>query len=763
MSIEEYQGLSHEELADEEQEIKEREALLTTIEEEGLESVLVKADPAKHNWIAQKMIDAGEAREVAQNIEGFAKLDNNVAQKLIEINRGWLIPKSIEKFPDLNHQEFVIQMITAGEASSVAHHLKEFTGLDFNAIALKLFEVKQGYLVDICLEDFSGLDKTVALKLIDVGYGKSVGNNLKKFTGLDREVALALIEADAGWAVGRNIQEYSGLDKDVVLKLVKCGFGWSVAENLEKFKDIDRETALVLLKKMIEIHFFTHAQKVNERFPDKIFTKAAKDFGGMVTLDIYEAYAALLAGEIPEEAKALGVKHAQEAGINELRNKLRRFQNELLEGNINPELILELKILEVQIQAFLRFRVAEWGNHDDESFRQVIKIYLDLQKEKELAPLPPEYKSSKKVIVAKVNKEKQAEFTFSEDFVLRYGTLLRSIKEARCLIEDPGALNELLSFIDEKRAVLLKRLQEEVDTEENPVGKENLKGQIERLHAISLELLKSPQEVFEVLSAFKGEFDEELREIMFYFGFYLNPREQQKNISEFDEENPTLDQLSYVLNFIDHITNKETLKKFFTDKNAAKSFGSLLNLKALMQEMARFQNQETKGTMPMMFVLSRDLLTEFSGYTGDACWASKYASILKEFPNLVSLTMVQNPDHPRFERIAGSCLLFETQSKDSGPLLVIRGLNPQETVINQLNVQDFVDNLKKFLVPIAEKGGRKLAIVIDDHSGGAGTNRPVLFDYLYNVLRQSLTQVKPDSKEDTEFNNYDIREDCYLL
>jgi hypothetical protein len=319
-----------------------------------------------------------------------------------------------------------------------------------------------------------------------------------------------------------------------------------------------------------------------------------------------------------------------------------------------------------------------------------------------------------------------------------------------------------LDFIQEKREVVLEKLDERIAEQTNPKAIENLKKRKQQLKSIDLEVLSNPQDAFNALRAFKPEFDEELREIMFYFAFCANPEQQRKNLSEFDAQDPSLDELSWVLNFVDHITNRETLKKYFTDKKAAKNFKGLLNISALEHEMARWQNQTTKGTMAMKFVPSRDLLTEFSGHIGDACWASEYDSILQEFPNFVSLTVIQNPDDPKHERLAGSSLLIETVGKDNEPLLVIRGLNPLENLINQLDVKDFYNNLIEYLKPIAEKAGRKLAIVIDEYSGGSGTNRPVLFNYL-NQLKRKLKQVKLKTNEGTEFNDYDIRNDCYLV
>ena len=58
--------------------------------------------------------------------------------------------------------------------------------------------------------------------------------------------------------------------------------------------------------------------------------------------------------------------------------------------------------------------------------------------------------------------------------------------------------------------------------------------------------------------------------------------------------------------------------------------------------------------------------------------------------------------------------------------------------------------------------GRTLAMVIDDHSGGSATNRPLLFAYL-SGLKSSLTQVKGVVAADTKFNGYDISSHVYLM
>jgi hypothetical protein len=506
-----------------------------------------------------------------------------------------------------------------------------------------------------------------------------------------------------------------------------------------------------------------NAVKINSIFNlgDKTLEQVANDFGDFATRDIYEAYKELNDGNISESLKQIGVKHPGEAGKNELRRGLRSFEDNFLKGGADENTILENPIIKTDVKRMVRYENSEWGGHDERDFDSTIKTYIELKDE--IRPLPEEYEDSEVLRVPKIDKEAQEEFKHTEAFLTRYGTLLQSVKEARHLIDNTDGLKEVLETMKEKREHLLSEIEGDMEKQTNPKARENLLKRKELLQSVNLESIKNPQKLFSDLLSFKGTFDEELRELVFYASFKLNPNTRDMDLDEFEARKPSMEQLSQLLNFVNHITNQETLKKYFTDKEASKKFQGLVNVSALEQEMARWQNQSTvKGTMPLQFSPHRDLLTEFSGHIADACWASKYESILKEFPNFISLIMVQNPESEKDRRLAGSSMLIETESEDSEPLLVIRGLNPQENIINQLSVEDFYEQLVAYLKPIAEKQGRKLAITIDYHSGGSGTNRPTLFAFL-DELRDKLEKVYLKSYEDTEFNGYDIKNDVYLI
>ncbi len=725
-------------------------------------------DIQNHNKVALELINKGYFGFIIDNLSSFKKLSIDVLSNITNASYCERIAENVSSFVDSSHKEIAIMII-------------DDVGYDdyrrFN------FFVKN-------IENFKGLDDEVALKLIEVGEVDFLERNLRYFNNLSQDVLSVLAEKQMGLK-GRSVYLESGIgsfdkyDKNMALWLMENGFGNFVASDLDKVKGLDEEIMNIFIEwgRMGSNKYMSTAAEINLRLskPNKVLDVAYSNFGRNLSYDIYSMYKNLDSGNLSSDMVEFGINEVGAFGVNKLRNKFREMQKELLNGELDTTLLLESSIARKWLMTITRYSLNDWIDEDEKAFVRRIEKYREVKDEH--GKLPLGYRQSKVLNIDRVDKEKQEEFKLSEQFLSRYSTLLNSIKEARNLIEDEDGLNILIDRIKKKRNNLLKDINRKLDDpskiesdirlkmegeKEEKIKKSlefvigNYEKQKRSLEQIDLESISHPQEIFSTLMSFKREFDEELRQLMFYASFYFNPK--YKNISELDPDNSVIniDQLGRVIEFVDRVTNQETLKKYFTDKSASKNLKSLVNVSALRQEQLRWQNQAIKGTMSMKFIPSRDLLTEFSGYIADACWESEYDSILEQFPNFISLTIVKNPDDPGNERLVGSCLLIETESDKGNPLLVIRGLNPRENTINQLSTEDFYEKLINYLKSIAAKNVRKLAIVIDDHEGGSSTNRPVLFNYL-DKKRSKLEKVKLKSNDDTEFNKYNIVNDCYLV
>jgi len=682
------------------------------------------------------------------------------------------------------NQEFAEKIMQGDGYVFLLRYLEKFEGINFTELAKEL--IAKGKITHVIryVEKFGELDKAwLANEAIEKGGGELLVSNYHNFQGLDDcAIVQKLLQkgGDIPHRIAKHINAFSGLKQDRVLGEEL----WR--ECLRHYWDIEV---------MPELNDFYSPPL------DQTFTFAYDLLGEQLIPDIYETIIAVKDGHVSkEDMKKLGITKTGETGINQLRQRLNSFKSKILDQEFDTTLLEESPFYQQYYKAYVRYTNSEWGEHDEQSFEQIVETHNLLKQEKRLRKLPKEYAESGEVIIAKVDREKQETFRYSEQFLSRFGTLRASMAGSLELFNQNKPLSNLVEKAEAKRkqkindmendltrlssedavkkwigelehqmeqegdSVMKRALKKKIDTLQNEKARgfmqKNLSDAFERLRDLNLRSVRNFQSNFVVLSQF-DEFHEELRQLIFYYALQKNKpyREPAKNIAH--REKPQFNDVGWVINFVDHIVNEETWSKYFTDDNATKAFRKLINVNALNEEFARAQNQASSGTISMEFIPTRGLLMEFSGHIADACWASKYDSIAESFPNFSAVTMVQNKG-TKHERLAGSCMLIETTSIDNTPLLVIRGLNPLENVINALSTDDFFDKFTNYARSIADKLGRKLAIVIDDHSGGSATNRPALFQLL-TEKNKTLRPVRLASEEDTTFNGYDITHVTYVI
>jgi hypothetical protein len=459
------------------------------------------------------------------------------------------------------------------------------------------------------------------------------------------------------------------------------------------------------------------------------------------------------------------LKKSGNDGLRELRERFTEFKKEIISEDFNPEVLLQgdnNSLYLPYFQSYIRLQEAGWGTKDDESFKNIIINYVNHKNAGEIKGLNRNFRPSSELLIAKSDTSGRENHQFNEHFLNRFSVLVDSIKAAKNLYQEKFPLSKLVEEIEKKRLELTKELKEKVNNMPNPMAREGINQKINLLESINIRDLKDFQNNFSILAR-NNEFNELLRQSVFLMSFARNKQSLNFDLDNIDLDRPNISDMSWVLDFIDHITNQETMSKYFTDKKAKKMFNEIISAQAISEEMTLLQDVggQSKDVSKIQLIPTRGVLTEFSGHIADACWASKYSSILKEFPNFTPVIIRQNPE-TKYERLAGAFMLIETESKNGEPLLVIRGFNPIENLINSLSVKDFYDKVIGYVKSLAEKENRKTAIVIDDHSGGSASNRPVLFKYL-SELSKTLEAVDLKSEDDTKFNGYNIVRQTYLV
>ncbi|MBI3632661.1 MAG: hypothetical protein HY226_00035 [Candidatus Vogelbacteria bacterium] len=573
---------------------------------------------------------------------------------------------------------------------------------------------------------------------------------------------------------------FNQIPNEIAEALIRAKDFESLVDNIERFPGLDIEA---LFKKLLESsNKFYLAGIINERRenPDRAFSVGIEMFGAYFTGVEYKCLRSILNGTIDvDRMKNLGIKQSGERGINDLRLAFDRFKKDLFKEALVVNWLDKDQIFRQFFKKYVRYEESEWGGHSESSFESLIRRYnhYDHNKENPLLKLDETYTPSGTLLINKVDAEARSEFVYSEQFIHRFNILKQSLLEATKLFSDKQGpvFNRLYTKVEELRKSVISGLEEKLQNSENlhEKARENISGQIRDLKNTDTRNLSAIQTNFTKLADFP-ELYEVLRQIVFAISLFENPTKLEE-AKKLVREGISFENNSWLINFVAHTTNEETWKKYFPDKEAWKKFTKINSVLALQEELARAQNQGLRGRTTLDFIPTRGMLMELSGHIADACWAynpertyDEYeeeddygATMAESFPNFTSLIMVQNKS-TKFERLAGACFLLETEASDGTPLLVIRGLNPLENVINELSVEDYMEKFTAYVRSIADKQGRKLAIVIDDHCGGAASNRPILYNHLAG-LSDKLTPIELGSEDDSTVNGYYIVNDVYLI
>lgn len=608
--------------------------------------------------------------------------------------------------------------------------------------------------------------KKLAYKLIENDRIEVLVYYLDKFKDLDHnEIFEKAIKSENKEAVIENLGKFRNLKEKYAITLIEEGKIDEVANNLSSFNNISRSTGKILLESLDQ---FKLKAKVSDYFNpplDKIISKTTDIFGTYADLENYELIKKINDND-SEVIEKLNLKKGGNDGLRELQERFVDFKKEIISEDFNPEKLLsENNSLYLSFfKLYVRYEEAEWGFKSSESFQNIFDEYKKYKNSDKFKDLNSNFKPSKEISINRSDEEARESYKFNEHFLNRFSVLVNSIKKAKSLYQEKYPLRFVVDQIDKKRISLIYELRNKVEKMPNPQAKEGINRKINLLESVNLRSVKDFQENFSILASNK-EFNELLRQVVFLISFSKNKQSLEFDLNNIDLKRPQLSDISWILNFIDHISNQEVMSKYFTSDKAKKMFENITSTKAIGDELVLLQGEGDKssGKTKIKFIPTRSILMEFSGHIADACWASKYDSIAKNFPNFSSVIIIQNPNN-KYERLAGAFMLIETESKEGEKLLVIRGFNPIENLINSLSVKDFFNKTIKYLKDLAEKDQRKLAIVIDGKSGGSATNRMVLASHLDEIVKK-VKPVELKSDKDTTFNgpSHNIVNNTYLL
>lgn len=533
--------------------------------------------------------------------------------------------------------------------------------------------------------------------------------------------------------------------------------------------------------------FIRYVEKVSELPPSQRppTVRAAMELVRDVTPEFARCLRDLVAdGAQAVEREVLGLRHAGDAGIRELKEIARSFVTEVKSASISPENLAKVQSSEFLARlliAVTNYDTSGWGPSGVVSLRELLGHHDRAAAEGRIAPMPAAYRTSGVLEVAKLRtRSSESGPQWTEDLLTRFARLSENLRHAHSALTGvPRPFTYLLGKLGRGIAEHIEALERSIASGTladgapmNDMARRNMVARAQELKELTapeadgttqfpmLRSLRDFERNFQRLARV-GELHDDLRTICFAWAMRQHP-EWVDRLSDLRSDEPTLEHVSLVRDFVEHITNREVFEHYFSNRKGANIFRRMTSVAALDEAILRTQGVGVSSdTTRLQFVPTRGPLLELSGHIASACWAGKYPSVAAAMPNMTAVIMVRNPDDPGRTALAGAGLLIETTNASGEPILLVRGLNPLETYINHVSVADFYRKFTDWAQGIAAARGRRLAIVIDGRAGGAATNRPVLFGHLA-AERRKLTPVQVDPG-DTVFNGYNVTQCAYLV
>ncbi len=539
-----------------------------------------------------------------------------------------------------------------------------------------------------------------------------------------------------------------------------------------KVEDFLRERKTKLAKKMANGFLSDDDEKV------VVLNKGIEIFGQALSLELYDELRKLYEGKEAGWLKGLGITKTGNEGWQVLREEAEKFKECFWQDDseILIEKIKSNKIWKILFKSQVRYLESEFGKHSEEDFDQTLHFYKKYAQSEQWQPLKKEYKPSENYQIKKTKNNKM-----SEELIDRYqkwrglavevGEIWREqgSKSLTYTIEYKAkpAVADLIDKLQDEKEIFIENNQERREGEKYKNGLKNYEKEIEAWENIPWRGVK--QWLGELPKLMKKGIEySEIKgiawQMILLYSLMKNKDSRENQLGQIDNlaNFPQSEDLATMSEIVNNSMKKEFLEPLLEKEKRPKlvrqAVRKLLSTSDMVQKAEQIRDENE--VMTVQFWPNRNILSEFSGHIAGVCWANKYKSVLQEIPNLVTVLMVDKTKTD--QELMGAFLLLEIKAKNGEELLVIRGLNPLLSWCDEMEMESFYEKVVDYVKKLAERSGRKAAIVIDGHCGGSSTNRPKVFKFL-EEKKLELAKVKVKNGKENTFNDYRIGNSVYLV
>jgi hypothetical protein len=485
----------------------------------------------------------------------------------------------------------------------------------------------------------------------------------------------------------------------------------------------------------------------------------------------YEFTAAILEGKLTDEHRALGITEAGDRGLEQLRSVVMSIQSFIVAKDKTPKAI-EAEIARIQSSEIygklwkiaVRFDVDSWGERSKEEILRILWGLWDVrsQPEHDVTAYNTEVYHPE---VINVREPIQQVVRLGSDVLKQVEIYSALFKNALDEVGQNTRENSLecavSAFSAELKAAILE-IDNKLENSTIDRKKESLLVQKRRLDSA----LQSGYEQDLLRGSFIDAYDK-LRNIKAAKSILRKKALQELAVGgKLDKAlslggNTEKERVSALIEYIQNDivyegllpqrANDATYKKYLTE--------ILFNTTIMSAALARYFSASSTDatdarTVSIRMTPTRDIGLELSGQIADACWAKRSGDIAEGMPNCTAVLFSRIFGNDK-EALVGAGLLLEATDTEGEDLLIVRGLNPIQNLINSVDPSDFLRLFIEYAGRTAERAGRRLAMVVD-YASGAATNRPALFAAMQQyVATNKLQRVTVDPAQVT-FNGYTL-------